>query len=196
MKKIATLLLLLCSVVVVAQEKKHELKAMYSPFPLMKQSNWFNGDSHKNKNNLFMLEYNYFYKDRWKIGVALSYEKGYENRTLIHTKGGLTIEEINRGYPATITHFYYKNYYWSFTPQIGYEYLKTDNFRMGCALGLSLIYNCETTEGDILVGETKKIDVFGHVEFLNFTWGKTHGLTGQIGLGVKGLVSIGYFVKF
>ncbi len=190
MKKLVISILLFCSLTAFSQDKKHLIKVMYSPFSMMQQAKWLNNDIYHDKSGTFTIEYNYFFKDRWKLGACISYEQGndlcfgtYEYRIDdYHSK--MIEEQYNRN-----------NYWWSFTPQIGYEYFRTDNFRMGSAIGVSFIYNRKSVNNKWFLDKEYALDVWGHIELVNFTWGKTHGLTGQVGFGMKGVVSIGYFVK-
>lgn len=88
-----------------------------------------------------------------------------------------------------------KDYYLMFGPQLGYDYIRNEKFSLGSLVGLSFVWNTEKTNG-IVNTKTSQLDFFFHVEALNFSWGKKHGLTGQLGFGHKGLVSVGYFVRW
>lgn len=62
-------------------------------------------------------------------------------------------------------------------------------------LSLVLI-NRDNEIEDAFTSKETEVNFFFHAEVVNFTWGKTHGLTGQLGYGHKGLVSVGYFVRW
>ena len=92
-----------------------------------------------------------------------------------------------------------------FGPQIGYEYIQKENFRMGSLVGASMVLISTEDTVDALSGKESekilnekdtKMNIFFHAELINFTWGKNYGLTGQMGFGHKGLVSIGGFVRW
>ncbi len=88
---------------------------------------------------------------------------------------------------------------------MGYEYIQKENFRLGSLVGLSMVLISTEDIVDPLTGQESdsiinekdtKINLFFHAEVINFTWGKNYGLTGQVGFGHKGLVSLGGFVKW
>ena len=62
-------------------------------------------------------------------------------------------------------------------------------------LSLVLI-NRDNEIEDAFTSKETEVNFFFHAEVVNFTWGRTHGLTGQLGYGHKGLVSVGYFVRW
>lgn len=62
-------------------------------------------------------------------------------------------------------------------------------------LSLVLI-NRDNEIEDAFTSKETEVNFFFHAEVVNFTWGKTHGLTGQLGYGHKGLISVGYFVRW
>ena len=62
-------------------------------------------------------------------------------------------------------------------------------------LSLVLI-NRDNEIEDAFTSKETEVNFFFHAEVVNFTWGKTHGLTGQLGYGHKGLVSVGCFVRW
>ena len=69
--------------------------------------------------------------------------------------------------------------------------LRVDNW------GRDIVDSLTGQESDNIINEKDtKINLFFHAEVINFTWGKNYGLTGQVGFGHKGLVSLGGFVKW
>jgi hypothetical protein len=68
---------------------------------------------------------------------------------------------------------------------------------MGSLVGVSMVLiNRDDEVKDAFTSKETEVNFFFHAEVVNFTWGRTHGLTGQLGYGHKGLVSVGYFVRW
>lgn len=83
-----------------------------------------------------------------------------------------------------------------FRPQLGFEYLQNDNFRLGSLVGVSVVFSNREDIFDFHNDKESDTNLFFNAELINFTWGKTNGLTGQLGFGHKGLVSLGYFFRW
>lgn len=175
-----------------------ELKVMYSPVSLQRMEDW--GRNHHGLTaryaGAFMIEYNYYIKPGIKVGINVAYDKSLVAGTKTDTvkyPGPFN----NNDY--TISHYQQSNKssYLFFSPQIGYEYIQTENFRMGSLIGLSMVFiNWEDKIDSKLISKGTDINMFFHAELINFTWGNSHGLTGQLGFGYKGLVSLGYFFRW
>lgn len=72
-----------------------------------------------------------------------------------------------------------------FGPQLGFEYLQKDNFRLGSMVGVSVVLSNREDILDFHKEKESDTNLFFHAELINFTWGKTNGLTGQLGFGHK-----------
>lgn len=177
--------------------QKNEIKVMYSPLSFQRVDNWGKDlDGLKGKYmGAFMIDYNRYVKPRLKLGVNITYDhakvSGTKTQTYPHPNPP-PYEWITTTYKQSN-----KEGWFFFGPQVGYEYIQKDNFCMGSLVGVSmvLINREDIVEGSFTSRETE-LNLFFHAEVINFTWGKTNGLTGQLGYGHKGLVSVGYFVKW
>ena len=176
--------------------QKNEVKVMYSPVSLHRMDNWgkdLDGLSAK-YTGAFMVEYNRYVKPRLKLGVNIT----YDHKNISGTK---TDGYINPHPPydwiSTTSKQTNKEGWFFFGPQVGYEYIQQENFRLGSLVGVSMVLknNDDTTDGQFRDKWTD-VSFFFHTEILNFTWGQKYGLTGQLGYGHKGLVSLGGFVRW
>ena len=197
MKKYKSLFLLLISLISINLfAQKNEIKVMYSPLSLQRMDGWgkdLDGLDAKYMGT-FMIDYNRYVKPRLKVGINVAYD--HEKVT------GTKTETIRNPHPPfdliTTTYKQSNKEGWLFFgPQVGYEYIQKDNFRMGSLVGVSMVLiNRDDEVKDAFTSKETEVNFFFHAEVVNFTWGKTHGLTGQLGYGHKGLVSVGYFVRW
>ena len=188
--------LLFCLFSVTAFAQKNEVKVMYSPVSLLQIDNWGKDLDGLNAKytGAFMVEYNRYVKPRLKLGVNIAYD--YKNVSGTKTEG-----KINPHPPydwiSTTSKQTNKEGWLFFGPQVGYEYIQKENFRMGSLMGVSMVLknNNNTVEGQF-IDKWPDVNFFFPAEVINFTWGKNYGLTGQMGFGHKGLVSVGGFVRW
>jgi len=189
-----TLLISGLSILVSAQ--KSEIKLMYSPLSLIKI-----GDMGSNLDNLtssytgaFMIDYNRYLKPRLKLGINVTYDQGQVSGT---TTDSYALQDPPYGIITTTYHDTHEESNLFFGPQISYEYIQKENFRMGSLVGLSMVLvNWEGTRDSRIMTKGTDITVFFHAELINFTLGNRMGLTGQLGYGHKGIVSLGYFCRW
>ncbi|WP_430812511.1 MULTISPECIES: outer membrane beta-barrel protein [unclassified Carboxylicivirga] len=198
MKKIKIFLLLAC-VTSCLYGQQNELKVQYSPIPLSRIDSGggiYMGDtksSDTSHSGNFGVEYNRYLNDWFKLGVSFNYET-HKVKNLNETN--YTPQWPNNDNTITERTNDLAKYQWFFVgPQAGVDYLRRDKFRLGSLVGVSLMYEHSEYEGS-LNGEANEVDFFFHVEVLNFTLGKKHGLSGQAGFGHKGIVSLGYFFRW
>lgn len=193
-KYLTILLFILLSLSTFAQ--KNEVKVMYSPVSLHQMDDWgreLDGLNAK-YSGAFMLDYNRYLKPRFKVGINITYDHkklsgtktdGYINPHPPYDWISTTIKQTN------------KESWFFFGPQVGYEYLQKENFRMGSLVGVSLVLkNNDNTVEEQFRDKWTDINFFFHAEVINFTWGTNYGLTGQLGYGHKGLISVGGFVRW
>lgn len=179
--------------------QKNEIKAMYSPVSFQRIDSWG-----RNRDVLttkyiggFMIDYNRYLNSRLKLGVNVTYD---QKKTT-----GKRTESYIKPYPS---HGYYTTTYqlsdkseWFFVgPQLGYDYIEKQNFRLGSLVGVSMVLDrfeaTQSSKNSQVKLKGIHANLFFHAEVINFTWGRTNGLTGQLGFGHKGLVSIGYFIRW
>lgn len=189
-----TIIISLLSIFVSAQ--KSEIKLMYSSLSLIQISDMGSNleDPTSNYTGAFMIDYNRYVKPRLKLGINVTYEQG-------RVSGTTTDSYIRQEPPYDIITFTYhdtdEERHLFFGPQISYDYIQKDNFRMGSLAGLSLVFvNWEGTRDSRIMTRGTDLAVFFHAELLNFTLGNRMGLTGQLGYGHKGIVSLGYFCRW
>ena len=197
MNNYKTIILLIISLVSINSfAQKNEVKVMYSPISLKRMDGWgkdLDGLSAK-YTGAFMIDYNRYVNPRLKLGVNMAYD--HEKVT------GTKTETIRNPKPPFdwITSTYKqsnKEGWFFFGPQVGYEYIQKDNFRMGSLVGLSMVLiNRDDEVEDAFTNKETEVNFFFHAEVVNFTWGTNHGLTGQLGYGHKGLISVGYFFRW
>ncbi|WP_439182680.1 hypothetical protein [Carboxylicivirga taeanensis] len=195
MRTLLTYTLLLLALNLNAQ--KNTFKLSYSPVQFLKMDKeWLH--SHDNDKSsysgAFTLDYYRHINERIKIGLSASYETAsYEDKRT----GSYQPPYPNHNNIIDITYTSSQKYrYFSFGPQLIYHYINNDQFKLGSAISLVLLHNTTITTFEFQEEKSSKIDAFAHLELLSFTWGKTNGLTGQLGFGHKGLVSLGYFFSF
>lgn len=199
-------ILILCLILVstfTIRAQKNELKVMYSPISLLRMDSWNNDNgvsvgsllNEKTKHQgTFMIDYNYRIGKRLKAGVNLTYDY---RKTETKSSDQYTPPWPNNDQLITTNSRNISKDTWlMFGPQVGYEYLQKENFTLGSLVGLSFVWDTEKVSGTLINSESSNLDFFFHVEAINFTWGEHHGLTGQLGFGHKGLISIGYFLNW
>ena len=188
--------LLICLISIKTFAQRNEIKVMYSPLSLQRVDGWgrdLDGLSAK-YSGAFMIDYNRYVNSRLKLGVNITYD--HEN-----VSGTKTETYKNHRPPFDVITTTYKQSNkegWFFLgPQVGYDYIQKDNFRLGSLVGVSMVF---INQNDVVENAFSRkgtdVNFFLHAEVINFTWGKTHGLTGQLGYGHKGLFSIGYFIRW
>ena len=199
MKSIKIILLALM-LPIAALAQKHELKIMYAPLSLTtlddmtSHTNPYQTD--KSRPGAWMLDYNYPLNDRFKIGFNITYDRFRTEGTQSYGTGGYPNQDGTWSNAETKPFNYTTREFNLFVgPQISMDYLRQEKFRMGCGAGVSLVFIKNQFKSPLVTNKETDINFMGHVELLNFTWGKTNGLTGQVGFGHKGLFSLGYFVR-
>lgn len=188
-----SLLFSLLSISAFAQ--KNEIKVMYSPVSLQRMDSWGRDfdDLSARYTGAFIIDYNRYLNPRLKLGVNVTYDQ----KIISGTKSTLS-RNPNPPYDYITTTYKQSNKsgWLFFGPQLGYEYIQMENFCMGSLLGVSMVLiNYEDKVAYMKTTETD-INFLFHAEIINFTWGKTNGITGQLGCGHKGLVSLGYFFRW
>lgn len=192
-KVIFPLLVSLFTISAGAQE--NEIKVMYSPVPIHRMDDWsrdLDGLTAR-YTGAFVIDYNRYLNPRLKLGFNVTYDQVNEAGTKTDT---YRRPDFPYDYITTTYEHSNRESMLFFGPQLGYDYIHKDNFRLGSLFGISLVViNWEDVVDSRIMSEGTKMNVFFHAELINFTWGKTNGLTGQLGYGHKGLISLGYFFR-
>ena len=176
--------------------QENEIKLMYSPVSLQRIDDWGrNLDGLTGSySGAFIIDYNLYLKPRLKLGVNLTYQQ----EKVEGTKTGVFRNPIPPYELITTTYEQKNKERWLFIgPQLGFEYIQKERFRMGSLIGLSMVViRREDTVDSRIMNDETDINLFFPAELVNFSWGNSSGLTGQLGFGHKGLVSLGYFIRW
>jgi len=188
--------LLISLLTINAGGQENEIKAMYSPVPLHRMDDWgrdLDGLTARYA-GAFMIDYNRYLNPRLKLGFNVTYDQVKESGTKTDT---FRRPDFPYDYITTTHQHSNRESLIFFGPQLGFDYIQNDNFRFGSLVGLSMVViNWEDVMDSRIIGKGTSINAFFHAELINFTWGKTKGLTGQLGYGHKGLISLGYFFRW
>ena len=193
--------------VLTTNAQKHELKLRYSPISLTRLDTWNGGGgayggtldhSSKKHPGAIELDYDYLISPKIMIGFNATYDarkitnKSHSSYSTGNNYNGYGGDNYVTDYYKTTS----KDRWLMVGPQFSYYYIRNEKFSLGSGAGISLVWNSEEITVNSASGTSNDVDVFFHVEAINFTFGKTNGLTGQIGFGHKGLISLGYFVRW
>ncbi len=130
----------------------------------------------------------YSYLNDWlKLGVNVMYDRA-------HVEG---VANIGYWYNYGQNEFEYSatKSVLVFSPQIDFEYLRHPKFRMSS--GLAVGYAIQQMSNNEQMNRESIDDwVTFHLNLISFRWGQKYGLTGSFGAGYKGVLSLGYFVRF
>lgn len=189
MKKISLLVaLFIVSASSIAQ--KEEISVTYSPVSLYRVEKWDYG-SYEGQSKYFVLgainlEYNRYLNDWLKLGINIMYDKAVTEG--INTYYYLPYEQGSNEYRSTKCAFV-------IAPQIDFEYLRNPKLKLYSGLNIGYANEKINSEG----GLNHSVDIDGitfHINLLGFRWGEKQGLTGNLGAGYKGLINLGYFIRF
>lgn len=171
--------------------QKHEISINYSPLSIYQLEKMVEGTSPDQHNYKVLGAINidyYRYMNSWlKIGFSLMYDQasieGY-GTSGYYIPSSLTNEPYKSSKRAIVI-----------SPQIDFEYLRNNKFKLSS--GIAIGYGTEhfSTEGGI--NYNADLDGFTfHINLISFRLGTKHGLCGSIGAGYKGFANLGYFVRF
>ncbi len=188
MKKIM-LLAICCQALINSYGQNEEISITYSPVSLYRLEKWVDG-SYEGQDKYFVLgafnlEYNRYLNQWFKLGINLMYDKSVSEG---NTSYYYSLSNTNFDYRSTKSAFV-------IAPQIDFEYLRHPAFKLSS--GLSIGYGIERFKNEGGLNYSVNLDgLTYHINLLSFRWGKKQGLTGNIGLGYKGLINLGYFIRF
>ncbi len=170
--------------------QKYELSVSYSPLSPYGVEKMIDGKA-PGQSKYFVLgaingDYYAYLNDWLKLGVNVMYDRAYaEGVAYVGYWFSYGHDEFE--YSATKSVLV-------FSPQIDFEYLRHPKFRMSS--GLAVGYAIEQLSNNSYVNGDYADGVTFHLNLVSFRWGKKSGLTGNFGVGYKGLLSLGYFVRF
>lgn len=167
------------------QAQTKELSFSYSPLSIYRvghtDEEGFDESSHFVL-GAFNFDY-YNYLNNWlKLGANLMYDREAEK--------GVYTGMWNRNVPYEIT-----NSIFVIAPQVDFEYLRNPSFRLSSGLSVGYTIVNGSISDDRVVTEGMKNGFIFHVNLISFRWGKKRGLCGYMGLGHKGFLGLGYFVR-
>lgn len=81
-----------------------------------------------------------------------------------------------------------------FAPQADFEYINKNKIKLSSGIGVGYAFNKQTATEQLNL--TKGMNGFTlHLNLVSFRWGVNYGLCGHLGLGYKGFIGLGYFVR-
>ncbi|WP_430816844.1 hypothetical protein [Carboxylicivirga sp. RSCT41] len=174
--------------------QKDEISVTYSPLSLYRLEKWVEGTGNDQHNykvlGAFNLNY-YRYINSWlKLGVNVMYDYA-------SVEGSGSPYYYTPYSVSSLANLTYKSSKHAFVvaPQIDFEYLNHPKFKLSSGMSLGYANENFTTTGGI----NTNVDIDGvtvHFNFVSFRWGQKHGLCGSLGAGYKGILNVGYFVRF
>ncbi len=132
----------------------------------------------------FNFDYYGYVNDWLKVGANLMYDR----------------EKINGSFGSSgILTYEITNSVLVIAPQVDFEYLHNPNFRLssGLSLGYASVFGSRV-ENQYSKGNTQtgnKTGFIFHLNLISFRWGRKNGLCGYMGMGHKGFLGLGYFVR-
>ncbi|MBR8534508.1 hypothetical protein KDU71_02980 [Carboxylicivirga sediminis] len=189
MKKIK-LLAVLCCVLTSAIAQNEEISITYSPASLYRFEKWVDGRSDGQAKyfvlGAFNLEYSRYLNKWLKLGINIMYDKTVSEGVQAYYY--TPYPNINSPYRSSKSAFVV-------APQLDFEYLRHPKFKLYSGLNIGYAKERIRNEG----GLNSSADIDGltvHLNLLGFRWGQKQGFTGNIGIGYKGLINLGYFIRF
>ncbi|TAJ12848.1 hypothetical protein DMA11_10960 [Marinilabiliaceae bacterium JC017] len=196
MTKRLLLLALLVNGVYVSVFAQREIILQVSPYGFNYtdyEVNWDKNTFSSKFYGAWTLEYNQYVNDWWKVGgdFVIDYARHEHRDNPAYYDGS--------HFYGSYSHMKTKQLFWGLGISNDFEFLRHPAFRLGS--GISLAYWSENYRTEFVEGDypDHKYDIEGigfHIKLLGFTWGRKHGLTGQMGMGYKGILSLGYFYRF
>lgn len=172
----------------------HEVSFSYSPLSAYQLEKIVDGKV-PGQTKYFVLgalhvDYYRYLNDWLKIGVNVMYDRAY-------AEGSVYSYGYGYGYSNSIKGDDYSSSKSMFivAPQVDFEYLRNPNFKLSS--GIAIGYGIERVDnGASYSGEVVTNGIPLHLNLVGFRWGRKSGLTGNLGIGYKGLISLGYFLRF
>lgn len=171
--------------------QKYELSIFYSPLSIYGIEKMIDGKEPRQSKYFVMGAINadyYSYLNDWlKLGVNVMYDRAHVEG-VAYVGYSYNYEQDEFEYSATKSALV-------FAPQIDFEYLRHPKFRISS--GLAVGYAIERYSNKAYVsGDFHADGLTFHLNLVSFRWGQKSGLTGNFGAGYKGVLSLGYFVRF
>ncbi len=181
MKKIKILIFLVI-LPYIAQSQSNEFSLSYSPLSVYKLGHSVEeGLTETNHSVLGAINLDYYHNmNNWlKLGVSMMFDQE-------KAEGLVNYGPINE-YEKT-------NSVFVIAPQVDFEYVNKRKFKLSSGLGLGYAFNKQTSTDGLDLHEGINGFTF-HLNLISFRWGVNKGLYGYMGLGYKGFLGLGYFVR-
>nr|WP_321452102.1 hypothetical protein [uncultured Carboxylicivirga sp.] len=190
MKHILTLTLL-CFLLSNVHAQKQEISITYSPLSIYSLEKIADGTEsyESNYHVLGAINFDYLYSlNNWfKIGFNIMYDRASKEGIWAY----YTLENINDPTFKTKT----SKQAFVISPEFDFQYLNHPKFKLSSSLLIG--YAMESYKEEGYYNSDYNLDgVTYHINLIGFKWGQKQGLTGQLGLGYKGLINLGYFARF
>lgn len=165
-----------------ALSQENEFSLNYSPLSAYKIGHQVeNGVTEKSHAVLGAITFDYYHYISKQLKLGLSCMLDHE-----HAEG-----IVNYGYIHTYEN---TNSVFVIAPQIDFEYIKHKKFRLSSSFSFGYAFSRhEPTQGLNLEKGIRGIT--GHLNLISFRWGGNNGLCGYMGMGYKGALGLGYFVR-
>lgn len=166
----------------VALTQSNEISLSYSPLSVYKIGHSVEeGLTETNHSVLGAINIDYYHNmNNWlKLGVSLMFDQ--------EKAEGLVDYGLINEYEKT-------NSVFVIAPQVDFEYVNKKKFKLSSGFGIGYAFNKQkATDGlDLYEG----INGFtAYFNLISFRWGENKGLFGYMGLGYKGFLGLGYFVR-
>lgn len=159
-----------------------ELSVNYSPLSVYNLGHQVEAGVTENSHSVLgaiTFDYYHYINHRMKLGLSCMFDRE-------HAEG-----VVNYGY---ITAYSKTNSVFVIAPQIDFEYVHSKAFKLSSSLSLGYaLSKHEATNGlDLNKGMR---GVTGHLNLISFRWGVHSGLCGYMGIGYKGFLGLGYFIR-
>lgn len=173
--------------------QKNEFSLTYSPLSLYKIEKMVEGTASYESNYkvLGAINFDYYrYMNEWvKIGINILYDRTSKDTQVDYNDYPESWYEYLR---AKNGHSLKESFV--FAPQIEFEYLRHSKFKLSSGISIGFANESVTNNGYYASSYSVSGWTF-HLNLIKFKWGKKHGLTGNLGAGYKGALSLGYFVN-
>jgi hypothetical protein len=165
-----------------AFSQTEEFSLNYSPMSVYKLGHQVEEGVTENRHSVLgaiTFDYYHYMNDRLKLGLSFMFDQEHSEGT------------VNYGY---ITEYEKTNSVFLIAPQIDFEYINNKKFKLSSSLSLGYAFSKHEATKGLNLNEGMR-DVTGHLNLISFRWGVNNGLCGYMGIGYKGFLGLGYFVR-
>jgi hypothetical protein len=166
----------------IAQCQTDEYSLSYSPLSVYKLGHRVEeGLEEKHHTVLGAVNVEYYKTmNNWlKLGISVMYDQE-KSEGIVTSGSAFEYEKMNSVFVIA--------------PQVDFEYVSKKNFKLRSGLGFGYAFNKHTSTKGLDLDEGMR-GVTVNFNLISFRWGEYKGLYGYMGLGYKGFLGLGYFVR-